>query len=86
MRGQVRLGGARLTGLAGVGLAGELGVRTIVTMSGTPGDGSGASTVDWIFYPWPDDALALSLLAVQAPDEATRQRILVDNPAALFGF
>lgn len=40
-------------------LAGELGVRTIVSMSGTPGDGPGATTVDWIFYPWPDDALAL---------------------------
>jgi sugar phosphate isomerase/epimerase len=40
-------------------LAGELGVRKIVTMSGTPGDGRDASTFDWIFYPWPDDATAL---------------------------
>lgn len=40
-------------------LAGELGVRKIVTMSGTPGDGLGATTFDWIFYPWPDEAVAL---------------------------
>jgi sugar phosphate isomerase/epimerase len=40
-------------------LAGELGVDKIVTMSGNPGDGQGASTVDWIWYPWPSDAVAL---------------------------
>ncbi len=40
-------------------LAGELGVDRIVTMSGCPGDGPGATTIDWLFYPWPDDALAL---------------------------
>jgi predicted TIM-barrel fold metal-dependent hydrolase len=34
----------------------------------------------------PDDALLLDLLAEWAPDEATRLRILVDNPAELFGF
>lgn len=36
--------------------------------------------------PMPDDAHMLDLLAEQAPDEATRNRILVDNPAILFGF
>ncbi len=40
-------------------LAGELGVETVVSMSGTPGDGPGATTVDWVFYPWPADAVAL---------------------------
>ncbi|HKB27996.1 MAG TPA: sugar phosphate isomerase/epimerase, partial [Candidatus Limnocylindrales bacterium] len=40
-------------------LAGELGVETVVSMSGTPGDGAGASTVDWVFYPWPADAVSL---------------------------
>lgn len=40
-------------------LAGELGVETVVSMSGTPGDGPDASTVDWVFYPWPADAVAL---------------------------
>ena len=40
-------------------LAGELGVETVVSMSGTPGDGPGGSTIDWVFYPWPADAMAL---------------------------
>jgi sugar phosphate isomerase/epimerase len=40
-------------------LAGELGVRKIVTMSGCPGDGTGASTVTFVWYPWPKDATAL---------------------------
>jgi len=40
-------------------LAGELGVDRIVTMSGCPGDGPGASTIDWLFYPWPADAMRL---------------------------
>ena len=34
----------------------------------------------------PDDALLLDLLADWAPDETTRRRILVENPAELFGF
>lgn len=36
--------------------------------------------------PWPDDAQMLNLLAEQAPDDAVRQRILVTNPATLYGF
>jgi sugar phosphate isomerase/epimerase len=40
-------------------LAGELRVDKIVTMSGNPGDGQGASTINWIWYPWPSDAVAL---------------------------
>ena len=40
-------------------LAGLLGVDKIVAMSGTPGDGPGSTTVNWIWYPWPADALAL---------------------------
>ena len=40
-------------------LAAELGVRKIVTMSGSPGDGPGASTVNFTWYPWPADAIAL---------------------------
>ncbi|MFL5757824.1 MAG: sugar phosphate isomerase/epimerase family protein [Chloroflexota bacterium] len=40
-------------------LAGELGVSKIVTMSGTPGDGPGGTTFNWLWYPWPADALAL---------------------------
>ncbi len=34
----------------------------------------------------PDDALLLDLLLDWAPDEAVRRRILVDNPAELYGF
>lgn len=40
-------------------LAGLLGVRKIVTMSGCPGDGPAASTIDWVWYPWPPDMVAL---------------------------
>ena len=34
----------------------------------------------------PDDAVLFDLLSGWAPDEATRRRILVDNPAKLYGF
>jgi predicted TIM-barrel fold metal-dependent hydrolase len=34
----------------------------------------------------PDDALLLDLLAVWAPDQKTRNRILVQNPETLYGF
>jgi predicted TIM-barrel fold metal-dependent hydrolase len=34
----------------------------------------------------PDDALLFDLMGKWAPDEATRNRILVQNPAALYGF
>jgi D-galactarolactone isomerase len=34
----------------------------------------------------PDDALLFDLLAVWAPDEVTRRRILVENPESLYGF
>jgi D-galactarolactone isomerase len=33
----------------------------------------------------PDDAVLFDLLSDWAPDEATRNRILVDNPVALYG-
>jgi D-galactarolactone isomerase len=34
----------------------------------------------------PDDAVLFDLLSEWAPDDATRRRILVDNPATLYGF
>jgi predicted TIM-barrel fold metal-dependent hydrolase len=34
----------------------------------------------------PDDALLLDLMTEWAPDEATRNRILVTNPEVLYGF
>ncbi len=39
-------------------LAAELGVRKVVSMSGTAGDGPGATTFNWVFLPWPPDAVA----------------------------
>jgi D-galactarolactone isomerase len=36
--------------------------------------------------PLPNDALLFDLLAVWAPEEATRRRILVENPEDLYGF
>ena len=45
---------------------------------------------DWphpsISVPMPQDASLLDLLPVWAPDEATRRKILVDNPARLYDF
>lgn len=40
-------------------LAGLLGVRKIVTMSGLPGDGPGSTTPNWVWSTWPIDAVAL---------------------------
>ena len=36
-------------------LAGLLGVDRIVTQSGAPGDGEGATVPNWVSYPWPED-------------------------------
>ena len=40
-------------------LAGELGVEKIVTMSGNPGDGADSTAVNFTWYPWPADSMAL---------------------------
>ena len=40
-------------------LAAELGVTKLVTMSGCPGDGTAASAVNFVWYPWPADSTAL---------------------------
>src|SRR5262245_6379679 len=40
-------------------LAGHLGVRKIVSMIGCPGDGPSAVTLNWVWYPWPPDTIAL---------------------------
>jgi predicted TIM-barrel fold metal-dependent hydrolase len=34
----------------------------------------------------PNDAVLFDLLTDWAPDEATRRRILIENPEALYGF
>lgn len=38
-------------------LASELRIPKIVSMSGCAGDGPGATTINWVWYPWPDDAV-----------------------------
>jgi len=40
-------------------LASELGVTKIVSMSGSPGDGPTGSAVNFVWYPWPDESMAL---------------------------
>ncbi|HET7028233.1 MAG TPA: sugar phosphate isomerase/epimerase [Candidatus Limnocylindrales bacterium] len=40
-------------------LAELLGVDRVVTMSGCPGDGTSATTVNWPVYPWPDELVDL---------------------------
>ncbi len=40
-------------------LAGLLGVSTVVTMSGCPGEGPGGSVINWPTYPWPDELVDL---------------------------
>lgn len=36
-------------------LAGELGIDKIVAMSGCPGDTPTAPTINWIWFPWPEE-------------------------------
>ena len=43
-----------------VRLAEHLGVRKLVSMSGVGGDGPGSTTINWGFFPWPDDLVALT--------------------------
>jgi sugar phosphate isomerase/epimerase len=40
-------------------LAAELGVTKLVTMSGSPGDGPAGSAVNFVWYPWPEESMAL---------------------------
>lgn len=42
---------------ATVQLAGELGVDTVIALSGCPGDGPGATRPSWVVCPWPDENL-----------------------------
>lgn len=40
-------------------LAGELGIEKLVTMSGCPGDSPVATTINWIWFPWPPETLPI---------------------------
>lgn len=44
---------------AAVRLASQLGVTKIVAMAGCPGDSPEAHLINWIFYPWPPEGMAL---------------------------
>jgi predicted TIM-barrel fold metal-dependent hydrolase len=51
-----------------------------------PGSITGRKSTDLVPNKEIDDGLVLNLLPVWVPDAATRQAILVDNPAGLYGF
>lgn len=40
-------------------LASLLDVPTVISMSGTGGDGPAASTVNWVSFPWPEESVTL---------------------------
>jgi sugar phosphate isomerase/epimerase len=40
-------------------LAEKLGIETVITFSGCPGDAPGAKYPNWVTCPWPDDFLAI---------------------------
>ena len=42
-----------------VRLAGKMGVDTVITFSGCPGDHEGAKYPNWVTCPWPEDFLAI---------------------------
>jgi sugar phosphate isomerase/epimerase len=56
-------------------LASELGVAKIVSMSGCAGDGPGATTINWVWYPWPPDAVALGQRAWDGAVEFWRSKV-----------
>lgn len=87
-RGWVKISGPYLEG--GEGAVGYTGITAVARafVAGAPERIVWGS--DWP-HPTereakPDDAVLLDRLAEWAPDEATRTRILVDNPATLYGF
>jgi sugar phosphate isomerase/epimerase len=61
-------------------LAAELGVPKLVTMSGSPGDGPAGTAVNFVWYPWPDESMAL--LERQWDAAIALWRILADEARA----
>ena len=88
-RAWVKLSGAYMETKASASIYAEVGKVARAYVKAAPGQIVWAS--DWP-HPTeppdakPDDAILFDLLADWAPDEAIRHRILVDNPAALYGF
>lgn len=56
-------------------LASALGVRKIVSMSGCPGDGQDATTINWSWYPWPTDAVAYARRAWNVAVDYWRSKV-----------
>ena len=85
----VKLSGAYMMSKSGPPLYNDIGVLAKALVAHAPERMVWAS--DWphpLATPQtlPDDAQLIDLLLEWAPDAKTRERILVDNPAALYGF
>lgn len=89
----VKLSGAYMTSHIGPPLYSDVGVLAKSLVRHAPQRLLWASnwphpenTADPVTGAKPDDALQLDVLLDWAPDTATRNQILADNPAALYGF
>jgi D-galactarolactone isomerase len=83
----LKLAGAYETSKAGAPLYPDVGALATVAIRAVPERMIWASNWPHVsVQDLPDDAALLDLLFDWAPDEAVRQRILVENPAELYGF
>ncbi|MEH2493419.1 amidohydrolase family protein [Bradyrhizobium sp. AZCC 2230] len=83
----LKLAGAYETSKAGAPLYPDVGALATVAIRAVPERMIWASNWPHVsVQDPPDDAALLDLLFDWAPDEAVRQRILVENPAELYGF
>ncbi len=85
----VKLSGAYMTSRAGPPRYEDVGVLAKALVKHAPGRMVWATNWPHPLPPGqtrPDDARLLDLLLEWAPDEATRRRILADNPCLLYGF
>jgi D-galactarolactone isomerase len=83
----LKLAGAYETSKAGAPLYPDVGALATVAIRAVPERMIWASNWPHVsVQDPPDDAALLDLLFDWAPDEAVRRRILVENPAELYGF
>jgi D-galactarolactone isomerase len=86
-RTRLKLAGAYETSKAGAPLYPDVGALAKVAITAVPERMIWASNWPHVsVQDPPDDAALLDLLFDWAPDEAVRHRILVENPAELYGF
>ena len=57
----------------GIRLAGELGVDKVVSMSGCPGDAPDAPTINWIWFPWPEEMQLIRMRQWEAALDTWRE-------------